>query len=284
MDRAEASVPIELPRAVGRVELTVAMRDGRSRIAGLVQAGPSRLRFPTPLDPAVLEAVLLNNAGGLTDGDHIAQLVRVGPAARATLATASAEKVYRARTTEPARVTTRLEVADGGRLEWLPQEAILFDRSRLVRTLEAHLAPTAGLLLVESLVLGRGAMGEIVAEGLIEDRLRIYRSGRLARADAFRLDGPIDALRRRPALLGGALATALVLQVGRQVPDLLERLRERLADVPVRAGASGRGDVLACRILAADGRSLRRALKVALGVLRAGPDGCETALPRVWGA
>jgi urease accessory protein len=264
--------PVPLARAVGRAELTVALQGGGTRLVHLHEAGPSRLRFPTPADPAVLEALLLNNAGGLAGGDRIEQVVRVGEGAAATVATASAEKVYRARDDEPARVTTRLEVAAGARLAWLPQEAILFDRARLVRTLDVELAADARLLLLEAVVLGRTAMGETVEDGLLEDRLVLRVDGRLVRLDALRLDGPIEMLRRRPALLGGALALATILRIGPEPEGWVEDRRARAAALPGRIGIGARAGVAVARLLAPDGRTLRGQIA-----------GLIDGLPRVWG-
>ena len=50
----------------------------------------------------------------------------------------------------------------GARLDWLPQETILFDAARLERRLEVDLAADARLTALETLVLGRAAMGETV--------------------------------------------------------------------------------------------------------------------------
>ena len=55
----------------------------------------------------------------------------------------------------------------GATLEWLPQETILFD-ARVRAPLEVDLAADTDLLLVESLVFGRLAMGETVASGRLE--------------------------------------------------------------------------------------------------------------------
>ena len=57
--------------------------DGRSRIAGLHQAGSSRIRQPRTKPDAPVEAVLLNTAGGMTGGDRFETEVSVGPGAAA---------------------------------------------------------------------------------------------------------------------------------------------------------------------------------------------------------
>ena len=94
----------------------------------LHQAGAARVRFPSPGAGAPPEAVLLNTAGGLTGGDHIDIAVTLGAGAEATVTTAAAEKIYRARDGE-AQIGVNLALGAGARLAWLPQPTILFDQT-----------------------------------------------------------------------------------------------------------------------------------------------------------
>jgi urease accessory protein len=59
------------------------------------------------------------------------------------------------------------------------------------------MAENARFLGIEAIVLGRTAMGEQMREGLLDDRWRLWRGGRLIFADALRLNGPVEALIRR---------------------------------------------------------------------------------------
>ena len=64
-----------------------------------------------------------------------------------TLATQAAEKIYRAAPgDEPTRIDIRLSVGEGAWAEWLAQETILFNRSRLRRLLVADETLRAPLL------------------------------------------------------------------------------------------------------------------------------------------
>ena len=97
--------------------------------------------------------------------------VAVAPGARLVITTAAAEKIYRS--LEPdAIMDVNLKVAAGGSLAWLPQETILFDRARLVRTIDIDLAEDARLLFAEAIVFGRAGMGESVQQGRCHDRWR----------------------------------------------------------------------------------------------------------------
>lgn len=269
--------PARQPRAQGAVRVAARLRDGRPALADLHQAGSARALFPREPAPGLL-AVLLNTAGGVTGGDHFDWHAEAGPGASLTLTTQAAERIYRARPGETARIATRLAAGQRARLDWLPQETILFDGGALERTLEADLAPDATLLAVEALVLGRQAMGETVHAASFTDRWRIRRDGRPVWADTLRLVGPVAELAARPALFGPNRAAATVLLVGPDAADRLARARGLLdaEACAVEAGASARDGVLALRLLAPTGRTLRSALAPLLAGLRGAP------LPRVW--
>jgi urease accessory protein len=85
-------------------------------------------------------------------------------------------------------------LARRARLLWLPQETLLFDGARLERRLFVDMAGDAELLLVESLVFGRLAMGEAAIDARLEDSWRIRRAGRLVFADATRLSSKLCSL------------------------------------------------------------------------------------------
>jgi urease accessory protein len=260
-----------LQRARGAVEVVAALRGGRSVVADLRHAGSVKALFPRG-DHERLEATLINTTGGIAGGDEFSYAGTAGEGAWLGLTTQAAERAYRARGGEIGRMTVRLAAGVGGRIDWLPQETILFDGAALDRRLEADLAADAMLLAVEAVVFGRTAMGERLARIRFTDQWRVRREGRLIYADALRIRDA-DAL-ARPALLGGAGAMASVLLASPRADAMLGSVRRLL---PEDAGASMvRPGVLAVRVLAPDGLALRRALTPVLETLRQAP------LPSMW--
>ena len=159
--------------------------------------------------------MLINTAGGLTGGDRRRHASRGRAPARAPSSPRQAcEKIYRS-ASATAEVAHPPDVGEGARLDWLPQETILFDGARLERRLEAELAADASSLLVEATIFGRAARGETVRSGLFRDHWRIRREGRLVFADDLRFDWADAGLLSRPAVLAGAAAMATILFVGR---------------------------------------------------------------------
>lgn len=265
--------PLPAPqRARGVGRLTVRHEDGATRLVELFQEGSAKLRLPRGRTDAV-EAVMINSGGGMTGGDRFSWTIDVGDSAAAVLTTQACEKVYRADAGE-ARVAARLTVGAGARLDWLPQETILFDRSALARTIEADVAADGRLLLAESVVLGRRAMGETLTRAAFHDRWRIRRDGRLLFADNLKLGGDIPALAASPPLLGGAGAFATLLLVAPDAEAALNAVRAAIGDL---GGASAFGGKLVVRLAAPDGLVLRRALLPAIAVLSGG-----RPAPSVW--
>jgi urease accessory protein len=269
-DAASLSDAPILQRAKGELRVAVRMRDGRTVLEGLRQAGCLKARFPRSDD--WLNVVTLNTSGGIAGGDELDSLFTVGTGARATIAAQAAERFYRALPgTGASRVRTRVVVADGAAAEWLPQETILFDRCAVDRVLHVELADDAWFLGVESLLFGRAAMGEKVDSGFLRDRIEVWRGGRPLLHDAIRLEGQVAETLRRPAVANTARAMATLVHVAPDVDTKLEAVRA------VSTGASAWDGMLVARILAENNASLRQSVVEVLAVLRGG-----RALPRVW--
>jgi len=267
---------ISAQRVDARARLTLRHAEGRTRIERLYQEGAAKIRMPkAPAGP--LEAILINTAGGLTGGDRIAWEIEAGKGAYVTVTTQACEKLYRSRSGE-ARADVRLSAAEGGRIAWLPQETIVYDRSSFSRRLEVDIAAGAQALIVEAALFGRLAMGESVSRATFRDRWRVRREGRLVHAEAFSVGPDLAAKLARPAVTGGAAAIATVLFVS---PDAEEFLPEVRKIVGEKDGASvwsvgGTGKLLA-RLVAGDGYTLRKRLAPLVGLLNG-----QAGLPKVW--
>jgi urease accessory protein len=267
-----AITPIPLmQRTTGEALVTFGLAGGRVVLRGLRQAGSAKAILPEA--GLVPEVVFLNTSGGLTAGDRLRFGLELA-GGRAVATTQTAERAYRADGAS-ARMDVQFSVGPDGWLDWLPQETILFDGSKLDRRTVIDLAPGAGCLALEAVVLGRAAMGETVARLAFRDRREIRRDGVPLSVEPLALT---DAgLRAGPAGLGAARGFATLVMVAERLGDLLEPLRAVLNEPGVEAAASAFDGKLVVRMLAVDGWPLRRQIVRALSVMRAG-----RALPRVW--
>ena len=256
-------------RAIGAASLEITAQG----LARLHQASPLRILFPAPEPDAALEAVLVNVAGGLAGGDAIEASITLRTGARAQVTTPAAEKIYRS-LGDASSITTRLNVAEGGVLEFLPQEAILFDGARLTRRMEARVAPGGTLLAAEAVVLGRIERGEAWRHGALHDSWRLHHGDRLTWADAMRLNP--DA-RDAPFGLDGADSLGMILLVAEDAAAHRELARE------LTGGAASllRPGLLLLRFLGTAG-GVRGAMAAAIPRLRAAALGLPPVLPRLW--
>ena len=172
---------------------------------------------------------------------------------------------------------TRLSLAPRARLNWLPRETILFEGASLRRRLEVDFAGDATLLVVETLVFGRLAMGETAAKARLAESWRIRRADRLVFADELRLDRAAAAL-DRPAVGAGARAAAMIVAAAPAVEARLPDLRAALEgeSEEVEAGASFFDGIVVARLVSPSPARLRERLIAAILALGGGEP------PRLW--
>jgi urease accessory protein len=275
-----AAVLPRLERGDGAAEIAFMRRGATSVLAHLSQRTPCRVLFPAVEATEPPLAALITTSGGIAGGDRLSWSVAVGAGAAATVTTAAAEKVYRS-TGPAARIETALSVGPGGWLEWLPQETILFEGSRVERRIAAEIASTGRLLAAEMLVFGRRARGEALRTGLLRESWRLRRDGRLVWADALRLDHDIPARLDAAAGFGGAEAVATAAYLGADAERHLPLARALVMAAPCRAGATLVNGILLSRLLG-PAAALRRALAQLIAGLREAAAGLAPALPRLW--
>jgi urease accessory protein len=270
----DASDQTQMQRSHGRAMVRFGLRAGRTVLLDLAQSGSGKAMLPRVFG-SVPEAVFMNTSGGLTGGDSLEYRIQLDAGARLTATTQTAERAY-ATNGDSARVAIAAHVGAGGHLDWLPQETILFESAHVTRKTAINLAEGASALLVESLVLGRRAMGEVPRNSRLTDHRTISREGRLFWAETLRIDSDVLASAESPAILGAAKAMAVIAFVAQNAEDAASALRA----LPVQDGAemavSGWNGRCLARITASDGWPLRAQIIRIITTLRAAP------MPRVW--
>lgn len=216
----------------------------------------------------------MNTAGGVTGGDRFSVNVEAGAETVITISTQAFERAYKAQPDQTGRIDNKLTIGTGARINWLPQETILFNGSSVERRLQVNMEADASLLMVEPLVFGRAAMGETLSNASFKDRIEIRRAGLPIYLDAMTLKGDVQSHLDNRFIAGGAGAMASLIYVGRDADLHLDAVRALL---PETAGASLLlEDVLTVRFLAQDSFALRQTLIPVLHHLNNGD------LPRCW--
>jgi urease accessory protein len=262
---SEVAAPATLPasiRASGALKLVVTHTDSGSAADDIAESGPLRVRFPRVREER-LEAILINTAGGIVGGDKLEFQVEAREDASLAITSQAAEKIYRSNGLT-SRISVSLKAERGSELFWLPQETILFDRARVEREIEADVSSEGSLAICEAIVFGRDAMGEKVTRGLLRDRWRIRRDGKLIFADALALDGDIKVTLNRVAAMNGMIAMATMVCVSNDAMSRLDAVRGALTGEGIEAGASAFDGMLVARILAEDSIALRASVLSAL--------------------
>jgi urease accessory protein len=257
--------PARRQRARGEARGSFVRVGARTEPERLFETGGLRWRFPRSSNPC--EAAIVNTGGGVAGGDSYSVSLTLSEGAEVEATTPSAERIYRSHG-PAAIIATRLSLASGAQLFWLPQETLMFDGARLKRRLEVEMSGEAALIVAETLVFGRLAMGESRIDATLRDSWRVRRDGRLVFADETRLERAGAALERQ-AVGAGARALSTIVAAAPNIEARLPDLRAGLkaANSGVESGASAFDGLVVVRLLAASPDRLRAALVASIVAL-----------------
>ena len=236
------ATPIAHQRSRGAARVAIGPE---GRVAGLYQQGSAKAILPAAHGDAP-EVVFLNTSGGLTGGDRLSFSLSVADGARTVAATQTAERVY-ASLGSAARAEVTIDVGAGATCAWLP-------------------------LGVETLVLGRQAMGETVARVSLSDVRRVWREGRLIHAEQIGFDDALMSDAQAKAGLAGARVIASLVYLANDAEDRLAAIRREIDVVPAASAWRGR---LVIRMMHGDSWTVRQVMARAVACLAG-------RVPRVW--
>lgn len=265
-----------------RLELGFEPSGDRTVLAHRLHHGPLAVQRPFhPEADGTCHVYVLHPPGGVAGGDELTLEVDVAPGAAALLTTPAANKLYRS-FGRPAHVTQSLRVADGARLEWLPQETIAFEGTDARVTTRVDLSRGARFLGWEVLCLGRPAAGEGFAQGLLASRFEIHRDGEPLFVERGRYAGAGDVLHAAWGLGGATVVGTLVCATpGRD--GLVEAARDVATPLaPGRIAVTQLYEATVCRYVGDQAEEARRALSAVWGVLRTELWGVTPCVPRIW--
>lgn len=207
----------------GRLRLDYAQENGRS-VARFAHEGPLRiLQTLYPEGDGVCHNVLVHPPGGLVGGDMLDITVTAAAGSHGLVTTPGASRFYRSEGAV-ALQRTKVQVAAGARIEWLPLEAIYYSGCLAHNQLRLQLGPGAEVLGWDIAALGLPQAGQPFVRGQVRQHLELegawLERGCIDAADARLMDGPLG-------LAGHRCMATLFFACG---SDIARARREALLD------------------------------------------------------
>lgn len=268
-----------------QLELGIEAVDGASRLTRRWHEGPLRVQKALyPEGPAVCHLMPIHPPAGIAGGDDLSIHLVVGEGAHALVTTPGAGKWYRSRQPDGNQLASQsldFDVADGGVLEWLPQETIVFDRVRGRADTTVRLSGKALFVGLDILCFGRTASGERFTHGSLSIASRIERDGRLLWREQGRIDGG-GRLLASPVGLRGQPVTGTLLVAAEIIDGALLEACRAVQPAVGEGGITRLPGLLVARYLGPAAEPARAWFVALWSILRPALTGRDAVVPRIW--
>ncbi len=275
------------------LQLRFSYQSTKTVLAEQRHSGPLRVQrafYPEPTD--VCHVLVLHPPAGIAGGDVLQLFITAQQGSHALLTTIGAGKWYGSRQ-RLAQQYINLKVEDFARLEWLPQESILFNQAYAYNQIHIELDYHASLITWEILAIGRQARQEQFNEGQYHGQLSIMQRQpnqalQLLIHDELVFRGS-DAWLASPlgmanhAVLGTLYAMApLEHRTGLLLDGLIERLYDLCTRLKMPLAVTRLDDLIVIRYLGDDAREALAGFAALRARLRREWYGLEEHFPRIW--
>lgn len=235
-----------------------------------------------PEGPSVCHALALHPPGGMVGGDRLDIVLELREHAEALVSTPAAAKWYRGVARATQAVNQRVD--RGARLEWLPQETIVFDGAEVEQTLRVDLGQEACWLGWEITRFGRSARGESFSHGTWRTTTEVWRGGVPLWIDRQRLAGGSRLLTSAYGLAGAPVIGTLAWLGKGVTPELVAAARTRweIIGADGEVGTTRLAEGLLCRYRGPSSAAARAWFIAVWDLLREHDGGRAACPPRIW--
>jgi urease accessory protein len=256
-------------------------------VARYLHQGPLRiLQSLYPEGDAICHNVLVHPPSGLVGGDTLDMQVSVGPGAHGLVTTPGATRFYRSEA-GLATQQVKAQVAAGGRLEWLPLEAIAYNGCDALNRAVFDLASGAEMMAWDITALGLPAADLPFEQGQFRQHIEVagawLERGTLNAEDTRLMNSPLGmAGQRCMASLVFASGSALAPE---RTDRALALARECIETSTLRlsAGAtSPHPQIMVLRVLSPVTEPTVQLLREVWAAWRHEMWGLSGTLPRLW--
>lgn len=245
--------------------------------------GPLRVQKALyPEGPGVCHAIVLHPPAGIAGGDQLDIRIEAAAASHALLTTPGAGKWYRSSGAQSSQ-HVHLKVGAGAKVEWLPQESIVFSGAQATMRTAIELEAGARFIGVETLCFGRRASGERFERGRLRLATDIRSEGRLLWRERGVIAGGSPLLDSPIGLAGFSVCSTVLVAGGEIDADTLRACRAVAAQEPgARCGVSALPQLFVGRYLGHSTEAAREWFVALWQHLRPTIIGCEAIAPRIW--
>jgi urease accessory protein len=282
-----------------KLALRFAVQAERTALVHNAHSGPLRVQkalYPEAINPHICHAVIVHPPAGVAGGDVLSIDLTLEANAHALITTPGATQWYKSATATPASMAVALRLDAHAKLDWLPQENILFDRSQVQLHTVIDLHPSASAIGWDVCMLGRSAAGERWQQAALQQRNTLTRGGKVLWVEHSDISSELSdndvnsQLRHNAAALAGHSIMGTLWAVGECANS--EQAQAFAAALPytdaLKTGITFlqdnhySGGVILLRVLGKDMESVRRCMVAAWLHFRPLIHGVEAVPLRLW--
>lgn len=270
------------------LELGFVAQEARTILKHRKHFGPLRVQKALwPEATGVCHVILVHPPAGIAGGDELTIDVTLDKHCHALLTTPGAGKWYGS-AGQTARQHIHLTVGPDSILEWLPQEAMLFDHAIVDSQTTIHLQETAAFMGWDILVIGRQSRHEHFTQGQYHNQFKIYQNNQLLFKDELYFEGQDVWLNSPLGMNKRAVMGALYLvppsrfREPQQIDAQIDIMRDLAARMQMPLQMTRLGHTIVARYLGDDARQCVDGFAGLRAKCRKAWWGLQEELPRIW--